>query len=70
MFMLILYDENGRQISSRSFNFKFDGDRLERSLKTSYEEYAISAKAREMYRDAAHAACKWPGEKVPCSPSF
>lgn len=56
-YTLVLHDEAGRVVSSRNFTFKFDGPRPDFS--TGYEEYSLSLKAREMWRDAAHAVGKF-----------
>ena len=57
-YTLVVHDEAGRVVSSRVFkNLQFDGPMPSDSSR--YEEYTFAIKAREMYRDAAHAAGKF-----------
>lgn len=57
-YTLVLHDAAGRVVSFRCFpQFEFDGP--EPSSVSRTEEYHFAIKAREMYRDAAHAVGKF-----------
>jgi hypothetical protein len=57
-YTLVLHDEAGRVVSSRVFKaLQFDGPMPSHTSR--HEEYHFAIKAREMYRDAAHAVGKF-----------
>lgn len=61
-YFLTLKDSNGTTVSMRTFSWDFTGIGKDVPGKySSHEEYAASMRAKEMYRDAAHKAGKWPG---------
>lgn len=56
---LTMTNAAGAIVGTRKFRFRFDRDSGGSSNST-YEEYNTSIKARELFRDAAYAAGKWP----------
>jgi hypothetical protein len=60
-YRLSLTDENGKEVAFRILGFDFGGIGKDSPGKwSSHEEYQTALKAREMYRDAAFSAGKWP----------
>lgn len=57
--LVLMKEHNGEVIAHRTFRLGFDGIGDDGTF-TNHEEYLVGTKAREMYRDAAFAAGKWP----------